>query len=120
MGNLDTTLKVLDYVKNHPGRDIRIASIAKATGASTVGVTGIMRRVIKSAREPVLESRQGREITFRYLAPAELQPEGGPSASGEVSISLPTTNGHSVQLSLEQARKVFEQLKVLFGGPPQG
>lgn len=117
MGNFDTALKVMDYVKAYPGKEIRAGAIAKACGASTTGVTGIMRRVIRSAREPVLEGRQGREITFRYLPiPANEAPKGVP---GEVTLSFPTANGHAVSLTLEQARKVYDQLKVIFGASPQ-
>ena len=112
MGRADTALAVQNYIKNHPGKDISAKAIAKATGASSSGVVGILRRLIK-AKEPILEGKKGKNLTFRY------QPVNGeagivPAIPGEMTLSFPMANGHAVHLTLEQARKLYDQLKALF------
>lgn len=119
MGSLDIAMKVLDFVKKHPGKELRSKMIAKGVGASTVGTQGIMRRVIRLAQEPIVEGRYGREITFRYMPPDGATIPLAPSANGEVTVSIPTEGG-PVSLTMPQARKVYAQLGALFGQLPQG
>ena len=107
MGSLNTALRVTNFMERNPGKVLRIKSIAKATGASPVGVAGILRREAKG-HMPLVEGRIGKEITFQLA-------KGEPGvSSGEVTLNLPTTNGHAVTLTMAQGRKVYSQLKALF------
>jgi hypothetical protein len=114
MGRAETALNVMKYVKQHPGKSLSTKTIAKATGASSSGVLAIMHRMVESKIEPVIESKKGKTFVFRY------EPQGGgavaeaPTMPGELTLSFPTTNGHAVSLTLEQARKLYDQLKDLF------
>lgn len=110
MGSLNTALRVINFMERNPGKVMRVKSIARSTGASSVGVARILRREAKG-HLPLVEGRIGRHVTFLLS-----KSDQGVSASmpGEITINLPTTNGHPVNLSMGQARKVYGQLKALF------
>lgn len=116
MGHPHISKQVYDHLKAHPQVQFTAQQIAKATGASAGGVRTTVRNMIKEGK-PLREieiSAHKHVYLYTRSAPAAHKPVAEASVS-EVTLMIPSAGG-PVQVSLSAARKLYNDLRVLFGG----
>ena len=122
MGYPRIDYKILEYLKQHPNRDIPTMRIAKTLKASTSGVLHATRNL--SNQDPLIQfTSTKRPFLVRYNDPqaaAEKEKQAATKAAqrqnGKIEIGMTLViGGQSLTLSETEARALYDKLKHMFG-----
>lgn len=122
MGAPRIQAKVYEFLKKNVGQQFTPSAISQALGRSTdSSISWTLQSLCKKhpttmRREPI--GKTGRLATYGYRKAnggAGAAPEAPRGESSDVLITVPIGDNKSATLTAEAARKVYDQLRVLFG-----